>query len=272
VDANEWTLPGTRSVLAARTWPNPHARWLAILVHGYGEHVGRYQHVADALVHGGAVVVGADHMGHGRSTGERVLLPDLDDVVADVHEVAEVTGTSAGSLPKVLIGHSLGGLVSVRYAQRYRETLAAMVLSAPVLGSWPALDLLASLEIPDQPIDPGTLSRDPAVADAYRDDPLVWHGPFKRATLEAIDRSLQTANEAGVLEDLPVLWVHGDEDELVPVADTRTGIDRIRGSAFEERIYPGARHELFNETNRDEVLADVVAFLHRVFDETFPAR
>ncbi|AHH94026.1 alpha-beta hydrolase superfamily lysophospholipase [Kutzneria viridogrisea] len=261
----EWKLNGHGGQLAARTWANPGASWLAVLVHGYGEHLGRYEHVARTLVTAGAVVIGADHIGHGDSAGERVLVTDFEQVVADVDRVIEAAGTEHSGLPVVLIGHSLGGAIAVRYAQQHPERLTAMVLSAPVLGSWHALDLLEYEQIPDTPIDPDTLSRDPAVGAAYAADPLVWHGPFKRETLRALDELLQTINfDQPLGDELPVLWLHGDEDTLVEQADTRAGTDRVRGLGFQEHTYIGARHELFNEVNKDEVLFDVVAFVREV--------
>jgi len=261
-DSQEWTFEGHAGELAARTWPRGNARYTALLCHGYGEHIGRYEHVADALVRHGAVVHGVDHVGHGRSAGERVLIPDYEAVVDDFHELA--TRARDAKLPTVLIGHSMGGMIAARYAQRYGHELAALVLSGPVLGRWDAaLDLLALDEIPDTPIDPDTLSRDPAVGKAYADDPLVWHGRFQRTTLEALAVCLDRIREHGPLGALPTLWVHGADDQLVPIDGTREGIDDLRGVVFEEKIYPGARHEVFNETNKDEVLADVTRFIDR---------
>ncbi|WP_031467399.1 alpha/beta fold hydrolase [Sciscionella sediminilitoris] len=262
---NSLALPGHAGTLAVRHWPNSSARFLVVLSHGYGEHLGRYGPLAEALCAAGAAVVGADHVGHGESEGERVLIEDFEPVVDDVRRVAQWAGTEYPGLPLVLLGHSLGGMIAARYAQRFPEDLTALVLSSPVLGTWQAVDQLEYDEIPDEPIDVSTLSRDPAVGQAYTQDPLVWHGPFKRATLEAIDRCLTTIDFDHPLGDaLPCLWVHGDEDELVPIAETRTGMDRIRGLAFTERIYPGGRHELFNETNAEEVRADLIGFLTRL--------
>jgi alpha-beta hydrolase superfamily lysophospholipase len=264
VNPSDWTLTGHAGTLAARTWPNPTASWLAVLAHGYGEHIGRYQHVADALVNAGAVVVGHDHQGHGNSAGERALIPDFEPVVEDEHLVLTEARSANPSLPTVLIGHSMGGMIAARYAQRYPKDLAALVLSGPILGNWSGLDLLELDEIPDEPINPATLSRNPAVGAAYVADPLVWHGPLRRQTLLALDECLHTIDFDHPLgDDLPALWLHGDEDELVPMVDTRTGMDRIRGLRFEEIIYPGARHEVFNETNSVRVLADLTDFVHR---------
>jgi alpha-beta hydrolase superfamily lysophospholipase len=262
----DWTLVGSTGQLAARTWQGDgDPRFVALLAHGYGEHVGRYEHVAAALVAHGAVVHGVDHMGHGRSEGERVAFPDVEQVVDDLHAVDLRAREEHPELPVVLIGHSMGGLISARYAQRYGDTLAALVLSGPVVGAFATADALLALpEIPDDPLDSGTLSRDPAVGEAYQADPLVWHGPFKRPMLEAWQRALAAVDAGPDLGDLPLLWVHGADDRLVPVAGSRSGIAHLGGGRHEEHVYPGARHEVFNETNSDEVLADVTAFLDRV--------
>ncbi|MDQ4084559.1 MAG: lysophospholipase [Actinomycetota bacterium] len=266
-DAQEWSYDGYHGRRAARTWPSPDARYVALLCHGYGEHIGRYEHVAEALVEHGAVVHGVDHVGHGRSDGERVLIEDCEPVVGDLHLLAEHATERDPGLPVVLIGHSMGGMLAARYAQRYGDTLAALVLSGPVLGRWDAASsLLAMEEIPDTPIDPDTLSRDPTVGKAYVDDPLVWHGRFRRTTLEALARCLGTISNSGPLGALPTLWVHGEDDQLVPIVGTRTGIEELRGSDFTERTYPEARHEVFNETNRDEVLHDVLRFVDRALE------
>jgi len=260
-ESTEWTFDGDEGTRVARTW-RQQPRYVALLCHGYGEHIGRYTHVADALVRHGAVVHGVDHEGHGKSAGERVLVADFEAVVDDLNELDESARAQNPGLPVVLIGHSMGGMIAARYAQRYGHTLAAVVLSGPVLGSWAVLpQLLALDQIPETPIDPATLSRDPAVGEAYADDPLVWHGPFKRPTLEALQHCLDTIAEAGTLGELPTLWLHGEDDQLVPLDATRDGIERLRGGRFQQKTYPEARHEIFNETNKDAVLADVTAFI-----------
>jgi alpha-beta hydrolase superfamily lysophospholipase len=258
----EWTFDGTGGRIAARGWPHARPRYLAILVHGYGEHIGRYEHVAATLVAHGAAVYGPDHIGHGKSGGERVEIADYEAVVTDVHRVTEHAIAEHPDVPVVVIGHSMGGMIAARYAQRYGDAMAALVLSGPVLGSWEeATSLLAYDDIPVTPIDVSTLSRDPEVGRVYAADSLVWHGPFKPVLLRALDRCLKTINAGGRLDDLPTLWIHGEADQLVPLPASRAGIDAIRGEHLSERIYPQARHEVFNETNKDEVLADVTAFI-----------
>ncbi|TLS48061.1 lysophospholipase [Streptomyces montanus] len=264
-DSREHTLTGTKGAITAREWPQERPRYVALLVHGYGEHIGRYEYVADVLNRHGAAVFGPDHMGHGKSAGERVLIEDFEDVVTDVHATERLARASYPGVPVVLIGHSMGGLIAARYAQRYGEGLAALVLSGPVIGSWALLDRLLPLDpLPDVPIDPSTLSRDPSVGEAYATDPLVWHGPFKRPTLEAFVRTLETISKSGNVGALPLLWLHGDDDRIVPISASRAGVEELRGSDWTERICAGAQHEVFNETDKAAVLADVTGFVDRV--------
>ncbi|MER6285929.1 alpha/beta hydrolase [Streptomyces sviceus] len=261
----EHVLTGTHGPLTVREWPHERPRYLALVVHGYGEHVGRYEELAQVLVAHGAAVLGPDHTGHGKSAGERVLIEDFEDVVTDVHAVADLARATWPGVPLVMVGHSMGGLIAARFAQRYGTELAALVLSGPVIGAWELPGTLLALdEIPDTPVSPASLSRDPEVGAAYRADPLVWHGPMKRPTVEAFARTLETVSQGGGVGPLPLLWLHGDDDRLVPLAGSRAGVEGIRGGTFTERTYPGARHEVFHETNKAEVFADVTDFLDGV--------
>lgn len=259
-------IAGHAGDLHVETWAADDPRYLAVLCHGYGEHVGRYPHVADALVAHGAEVVGLDHAGHGRSDGERVLIPDFEPVVDDVHLVATAAHEPRPELPVVLIGHSMGGMIAARYAQRFGDELAALVLSGPVLGRWAAAEELVSQDpIPEVPIDPATLSRDPAVGAAYAADPLVWHGPFRRPTLRALLACLDRITVEGPVTGLPTFYVHGADDQLVPLGPSLEAVRTlIPDDLRTEDVRDGARHEVFNETDKDEVLAEVAAFVDRV--------
>ena len=264
-EPTETEIAGCEGGIHVRIWPNETADRVALIAHGYGEHIGRYEHVADRLVADGAVVYGPDHLGHGRSEGERALVSRGEDLTTDLHAVADLARAAHPGLPMVLIGHSMGGLIATRFAQRYGDELAALVISAPVIGGNPGFATLLEMDpIPEIPIDPEVLSRDPDVGAAYAADPLVYHGPFKRATLESLFAGVGMVAEGGSLGDLPTLWIHGSEDALAPLAPTREAIELIRGSRLEERLYEGARHEVFNEINREDVLDDVSAFIRSV--------
>jgi alpha-beta hydrolase superfamily lysophospholipase len=245
-----------------RRWPIEDPARLVVLVHGYGEHIGRYEHVAGALNAAGSNVVGPDHVGHGTSPGEQVLVTDFEAVVDDLRRVVVEL---RGALPVVMVGHSMGGLIATRYAQRHREDLAGLVLSGPAIGLAPVFEgWLNGPELPSDPIDGAVLSRDLSVGEAYVADPLVYHGGWKRPTLEAwvvADEAIVTGPEFG---DLPLLYVHGEEDQLVPTALARPVVERLAGPDSELRIIEGARHEVFNETDWERTVGLVSAFAERV--------
>jgi alpha-beta hydrolase superfamily lysophospholipase len=245
-----------------RRWPTEDPARLVVLVHGYGEHIGRYEHVAQALVARGSTVVGPDHVGHGRSVGEPALVEDFEAIVDDLRAVVR---DARGQLPVVMVGHSMGGLIATRYAQRHRDDLAGLVLTGPAVGLGPVFEgWLGAPEPPSDPIDVAVLSRDPAVGEAYAADPLVWHGGWKRPTLEAFvaaDRAIARGPGFG---ELPLLYVHGAEDQLVPVGLARPVVERLAGPDSELHILEDARHEVLNEFDKETTIELVANFAERV--------
>lgn len=257
----ESTFTGVRGAIRSYAWSAADPRYLVVLAHGYGEHARRYDHVAEALLVDGAGVFALDHHGHGRSEGERASVSDPEDFTLDLDALVERARGEHPGLPLVLIGHSMGGLIATLYAQQHSAKLAALVLSGPVIGANPAFALLLAMDpIPDVPIDPSALSRDPSVGEAYMADPLVYHGPFRRETLEAMFASVEQI-AAGPRIEIPTLWMHGELDMLAPLNATRPAATAIRTDSWQEKIYPGARHEIFNETNRAEVIGDMLSFI-----------
>jgi alpha-beta hydrolase superfamily lysophospholipase len=115
--------------------------------------------------------------------------------------------------------------------------------------------------MPDVPIDPALLSRDPEVGRIYAEDPLVYHGPLARESLQAIFAAVDAIRTGPGFGALPVLWLHGEEDQLAPLSATREAVERLRGEDLVERVYPGAEHEILNEINRDEVIDQITGFL-----------
>jgi len=260
-----YEFDGEKGRIFVRNWTNDGATFVVLLIHGYGEHAGRYQHVADALVAIGATVYAPDHQAHGKSEGTMALIEDMEIPVTDSHTVAERARAEHPGLPLVVVGHSMGGVIATRFVQRFPGEAAALVLSGPVVGGNPGFEMLLDLDpIPEIPIDPATLSRDPAVGEAYAADPLVYHGPFRRETLQALLDAVHAIADGPDFGDLPTLWIHGTHDQLVPYDVTKPVIERIGGTALEQIAYEDAEHEIFNETNRAEVLADMTSFLQRV--------
>jgi alpha-beta hydrolase superfamily lysophospholipase len=258
----ETQIDGQTMPITLYRWAAESPDHIVVLAHGYAEHARRYDHVAQALVGNGAVVYAADYPGHGKTGGERAVVSGIDDLAADTEAVVNVARSDWPELPVVMLGHSMGGITATRYAQMHGRELTALVLSGPAIGGNPdLLGMVALPEIPEVPIDPSWLSRDPEVGRAYVEDELVYNGPFKRPTLEMFVAAVQQVAGGGSLGDLPTLWVHGENDPLAPLGPAGEAIDRIRGSAMQEKVYPGAMHEILNETNKDEVIGDVVGFI-----------
>ena len=261
-EATETTIDGARGKVVVNRWDAPEPKRIVVLAHGYGEHSGRYDHVARRLVADGAVVYAPDHHAHGRSDGEPGLVDDVEPVVDDLSEVLALARSEHPGLPVALLGHSYGGVIVTRLVQRGDHDLAALVLSGPVIGGNPAFEGLLDMDpMPEVPIDPAILSRDPAVGEAYTNDPLVYHGPLTKTTLQGIFAAVEAIAQGPSFGSLPTLWIHGEEDQLAPLAATRPAIEHVRGEQLEEHVYPGARHEVLNETNKDEVLATVAGFI-----------
>jgi alpha-beta hydrolase superfamily lysophospholipase len=263
-NAADITIEGERGEVVVRRWDAAgEPTRVAVIAHGYGEHSGRYDHVAQRLAADGAVVYAPDHHGHGRSDGEMGLVDDVESLARDLRTVIELARSNHPSLPLVLVGHSLGGVIVTRYVQHGDHGLDALVLSGPVIGGNPGFEMLLQMDpIPDIPIDPAVLSRDPAVGEAYAADDLVYHGPFAKATLLGIFAAVEQINSGPSFGALPTLWIHGENDQLAPLDATRPAIEHVKGDSLEQHVYPGAAHEVFNETNKDEVLGHVTTFIN----------
>lgn len=238
---------------------------IAVVVHGYAEHGGRYRHVADALAESGTVTLLPDHLGHGRSDGERALIVDFEHVVDDLEELVSIAEKNHPGLPIVMIGHSMGGLLTARFVQRNPKRLAGAAFLGAVLGDWKwAREVLALPELPSVDSDPNGMSRDPDVCKEYAEDPLVYHGTYKRPLLEAEVVCLDRFNDEIDQITIPVLFMHGADDPFVPPADSQDAVERMASTDKTFFVYEEARHELVNETNRAEVIRDLRDFVERV--------
>jgi len=260
-----------------RAWlPAGAPRSIVTIAHGGAEHGGRYAWTAGQLTARGYAVYAIDHRGHGRSAGPRAYVDRVDNAVADLHTLTDLARDRHPGLPLVLLGHSMGGLISLSYALRYQSELSGLALSAPlaVLEANPAargvvraLSAVAP-RLPIYKIDGTTVSRDPEVVRAYDDDPLNHRGMLPARTVGEIAATV-AANAPRLPElRLPILTVYGTGDRLVDNAgsilvDARSGSDDSTLIA-----YDGLYHEVLNEPERDRVIADVASWIdartHRI--------
>jgi alpha-beta hydrolase superfamily lysophospholipase len=246
------------------------ARAVVVLVHGLGEHSGRYDHVVGRLLGEDYAVHTLDHRGHGRSDGSRAFIEDMDNAVADVDTLVDRAVAAQPGVPMFMLGHSMGGLISLRYALAHQDRLAGLILSAALaqLDAVPKpLELVGralSVIAPRAPliaIDPALVSRDPAVVQAYRSDPLVHHGKVPARTAvqlaDAVERFPSTVGAITV----PTLILYGTADGLCPPAGSVMLDERIGAADKTVHAYDGLFHEILNEPERETVLDDIVGWL-----------
>ncbi|TFW10418.1 alpha/beta hydrolase [Oxalobacteraceae bacterium OM1] len=239
-----------------------------VIMHGLGEHGGRYAHVARFFNERGWSVRGYDHRGHGKSGGPRGDTPDGEAMLRDGKLVLDDFARQIGSTP-LLLGHSMGGLFAARFATAALSPLRGLILSSPALAvplSGFQKFLLASLGAvaPGLGVPNGLqtryLSHDPAVVQAYENDPLV-HPKITprllRAMLAAIEYSHAHAPELKV----PTLMIVAGADRLVDASGSERFFPRLAPGVGTLHLYPQLYHELFNETEAATVFADVARWL-----------
>lgn len=257
---------GSEGRVVYRQWdPDGLPVRMVLIVHGYPEHGGRYGHVAAALTKSGAVVHADDHLGHGRSDGGRGLISDFEHVVDDLHTLAGMARREQPELPLVLVGHSMGGLLAARFAERWPDEVAGVAFCGAVIGDWQwARDVLREPDLPDVPFDPAALSRDPQVGAAYAADPLVYHGQYQRGLLQAEVAALDRFQQDIDRLTMPVLFLRGTDDPFVPYERSLQAVREMPTADLTAHVYEGARHEVLNETNRDEVIGHLTTWIDRI--------
>jgi alpha-beta hydrolase superfamily lysophospholipase len=265
-------------LLHAEDWLLPAGmprRGSALIVHGLGEHIGRYGHVARSLLSIGIEVRGYDQRGFGRSPGPRGSIPHQHALLDDARLVYDDWRDDRSDVP-FLIGHSMGGAVAARAATGGWIRPRGLVLCSPAIaGRMSGLQKLA-LQVgkrlsPNRPVPSGLkaefVSRDPAVVADYRSDPLNHGLITPRLAQFIVDAGPKTLAAAAQL-CVPTLVLLGSADRLIDVASARLFYERLPPQLATLRVYEGFYHELFNEpaADRARLLADLNAWLVRVAD------
>lgn len=253
-------------------WQPAAPKAVVVLVHGLGEHGGRYAHVAEALMAAGCAVYALDHRGHGKSGGPRALIDRFAHAVDDIDYLVELARREHPRKPLFLLGHSMGGALSLSHALKHPGKLYALILSGPAValdGAPPWMGPVARFLSAVAPrlgmfsVDPSLVSRDPdAVAD-YERDPFNAHGKVPARTLGEIVRFVGALPAALPGLQLPLLALHGEDDKLAGVAGSRLVVERAGGRDKTLKTYPGLYHEIFNElpADREIVLKDLTDWI-----------
>ncbi len=267
--------PGSKAAGAKLFWqkwlPDNDPKAIILLVHGYAEHSGRYQYFAEHCVSKGYAVFALDHWGHGKSDGTPGFVPDFSVFRDGVDQLFASAKQNFPDLPVMLVGHSMGGLISATYLLAEQEKFAACVLSGPAIkaaeepsAALKAISGFLSRFFPKLGVlelDPNGVSRDPEVVADYLADPLVYNGKMgARLAAEMLANMTLVQENAGQIS-LPMLLLHGGQDSLAGVEGSEF-LDRLISSREKQlKIYPELFHEIFNEPEKDTVLNDMTDWL-----------
>jgi alpha-beta hydrolase superfamily lysophospholipase len=267
-------FPGCQDTnLHGQAWlPERTPRAIIVVSHGLAEHGGRYAGLASRLVEKGYAVYALDHRGHGRSSGRRANIDRFDYLVSDLGTFIGRAQREHPDTPVILLGHSMGGAIALACALKHHRVLRALVLSAPALSAGESVSALKLWVVKLlSAVSPNTgalklpataVSRDPAVVRAYESDPLVYHGSIPARTLAELIEAMRSLQQKAHELRIPVLIQHGTADSLVPLAATHPiyqhlGVAKSRTM----QVYEGLYHEVYNEPERDRVIADLEAWL-----------
>ena len=245
-------------------WPVNNAKAHLHIVHGYAEYAGRYDHFAKYLNQQSISVSAYDQRGHGRSEGLRAYIDRFEIYVNDLEEVLTHVNPSA---PLFLMGHSMGGLVSVRFAlDKNTSDFRGMIVTSALLeidkDLSPILQWLAPIlgflfpKMPTEKLDKTYLTRSPENLEAYTTDPLVYLGGTRARTGAELLKTIKTSRERFAEIDLPILICHGEADRLTMPGGSRLLAEMSTSKDKTLKIYPGLYHELINEPERDMVMRD----------------
>lgn len=243
------------------------AHALICLIHGLGEHSGRYHHVARFFNERGLALVAFDMLGHGNSAGQRGHFPGYPAMATQANAVIAAVRAEVAEGPLVLYGHSMGGNMVLNLVLRglLRETPSALILSSPLFEpafeppKWKLLlgkaayRLLPKLSLGNE-LDPAGLSRDEKVVEAYCADPLV-HGRISARFLEVLEGGLSAMQQADRLP-CPTLLMHGEQDPVTSVAASKSFAAGGQGCTL--KLWPRLRHEIHQEPEQQ----DVFTFAH----------
>lgn len=252
---------------------NNDAKAVICLVHGFGEHSSRYEHVARFFTDHGYAVISYDHRGHGRSDGKRGHFPSYDEFMNDVGNLLQQAKVNFPNLPLFLYGHSMGGNVVANYAIKKNPNVKGVILSSPFFQPGfapPAIKLAAgrlmrnlipTFSLPSG-LDVNAISRDKEVVKKYSEDPLVFDSISSKMGIELIEFGQDAVNHAHELK-IPTLLFHGTADKLTSFESSKQ-FAKNAGSIVTFIEYPGFYHECHNEPEKATVLQNVLDWMNKL--------
>ncbi len=245
-----------------RWLPDAPSRAVLLVAHGYAEHSGRYGNLVNIVVPRGYAVYALDHRGHGRSDGARVEVDSFDDYSVDLKTFFDLVQAENPGRKVFLVGHSMGASISTAYVLKHQAELAGLVLSGG--GITPSDPERAAKVAADTPPRTGdlssTLSRDPAVIEAYVKDPLVYTGPRPNRPNAIAGMRNQFPDRVKEIK-LPILIMAGGASPLGDGPRSKALFEDVGSTDKTLKLYPELMHEIFNEPEHPAVIGDMVAWL-----------
>lgn len=255
-----------------QSWlPNGASKASIVLVHGLAEHSGRYANLVNHMVARDYAVYGLDHIGHGKSEGTRVYVRQFADYTNALGSYVDQVRAGQPDSPLFLYGHSIGALIAAVFLLDHPAELTGVVLSGPCVKvpanvSATTVFLAKALsriapKLGLSAIDASGISRDPAQVQAYIDDPLVYNGKTTARLACELLKAMQraSAEAAGII--LPVLIVQGGADTVVDPDGANMLHDTVGSADKTLKVYDGLFHEIHNEPEHPQVLADISTWL-----------
>ncbi|MEE9408341.1 MAG: lysophospholipase [Polaribacter sp.] len=251
-------------------WEAENTKAVVVLVHGMGEHSGRYNHVAEKLTKSDFSVIAFDHFGHGKTSGKRGHNPSFEAVLESVTTTINKAKKMFPNKPVFLYGHSMGGNVVVNYALRIQNNLTGIIATSPFLKlafQPPAIKLAVgkllqkiapSLTMGNE-LDANDISREKNEVEKYINDPLVHDKISPNFSLTFIDSGKWAIENATILKT-PMYLLHGTDDKIIDYKGTQEFANKSENATL--KLYKGGYHELHNDLCKEEMLADVVSWLN----------
>ena len=273
MDHIEGDFKGLRNTkIYYQAWlPEAKVKAVLLIIHGLGEHCGRYMNVVNHFVPLGYAVYGFDHIGHGKSEGMREVVERFEDYTGTLRVYCEMVKNWQAGKPLFLLGHSMGGLITSCYLLDHQIDFRGAVISAPLVKASGNISqvtifmgkILSALapKMGLLPVDAKSISRDLEVVKAYVSDPLVFHGKTPARLAAELLKAMQRVTSEADKITLPFFVLQGSADKLVDPAGAKMLYDMASSKDKSIRVYEGYYHELFNEPDRDRVLKDVETWL-----------
>lgn len=258
--------------LYRQAWlPDIAPKAILLVVHGIAEHSGRYMNLVNYFVPKGYAVYSFDLRGHGKSDGKRSYIERFSYYIDDLQTFFNLVRTENPNTKIFMVGHSMGSTISIDYALEHQSELQGLIISGTTLKLGSSISKTAILmakilsvlmpKMGVSALDPGGISRDPAVVAAYVNDPLNYTGKLSARfgvellkTMEMLQSGLSEIN-------LPILIMQGSQDRISDPSSSKLLFDGVGSKDKTMKIYEGFYHEIFNDPERQQVFSDMEAWL-----------